>query len=574
MEVCETDIWKRIGSGEAFRDVLTAIGRKDSRKGQEIRVELQEVLDRTRVGHRSVGGEKPLSRARLWERRAALLQEMINMKAHVKRYSECVAMYADKEAELRRMAPEVVDDFFDQCLAGLDQFFNRKELGLHADIDAEVTWTTEPRDKIRLLVRGVAALSGQAAGRLETKIDESDRQPLNKSRSLCRIIEEKAQEVRTNFTSETTLNRIWNRHMANESADISAVLDVAWEKYDTQWGRLESYEGVSHDEGFCLSSPAALSNAKPGKAANPAMRVGGAGAFVGAAATVSLAMGWHTLSYAVVHVFPPAMVFSLLAAAWTGKHKEESYRNEIKNQFSRCLHLIRQDYVQIWFEGCDAEGRQAPLRTEVMRDAAGRVEASLRAWQRRLFGQLDVADYIALIHAVETHLTLLETGLTQLDDLLGFLSRERDEYPKIIEDFSRRYHGLDAESLGMLATGEVLLQMHMEQPFYECSPIALPFTKVLERELHRAFGDQFGQQGGIGQGKEQKFMLGAFLVKARCREIKGSWQSDFLENLSVANLVRCSMAHRDPISFERAMKLRDLVVGQRGLLREILIMRQ
>ena len=572
MDFCETDIWKRIGDGEAFRDVLATIRRKDRFKAQEISAELQEVLDRPRVGRRSVGGEKPLSRAGLWERRSAVLQEMINVKAHVKRYSECIALFADKEAELRRQAPEVADDFFDQCLAGLDLLFKRKELGLHADIDAEVTWTTEPRDRIRSLVRGVADLSGQAAERLETTIAGFDRQWSDKSRNLLRSIEVKTHEVRSNIDSETTLNQIWNRHMAKESAEITAVLHEAWQKYERQWGDLEAYKGVSRDQGFCLAESAASLNAKPGKAANPAMRVGGAGAFVGAAATVSLAMGWHTLSYAVFHVFPPAMVFSLLAAAWTGKHKEESYRSEIKNQFSRCLHLIRQDYVQIWFEGSDPEGQQAPLRTEVMRDAAARVEASLQAWQRRLFGQLDVGDYIALVQSFETQLALLETGLTQLDDLLGSLSRERDEYPKIIEDFSRRYPGLDEESLGMLATGEVLLQMHIEQPFYECSPIALPFTKVLERELYRVFRDQFGQPGGMVQEKEQKFMLGAFLAKVRCAEIKGAWRSDFLDNLSVANLVRCSMAHRDPISFERAMKLRDLVVGQQGLLREILAM--
>ena len=238
------------------------------------------------------------------------------------------------------------------------------------------------------------------------------------------------------------------------------------------------------------------------------------------------------------------------------------YRTEIKNQISRCLRLIRQDYVQLWFEGRDVDGRPVPLRTALIKDAKERVGAALVSWQRRLFGKLTVEDYTALIAAIEQHLALIGQGLTQLDEIMNGLSRKTDGFQKFVDDFGRQYPGLDEESLGILATGEVLVQMHTIRPFFECSPIALPFTKVLERELYQIFRENFDQQN-------QKFMLGTFLYKVRNGEIQRKLKEDFLDKVFSVNLVRCSMAHRDLISFERAMQVRALVIGEGELLREI-----
>lgn len=568
----------RIVNQEAFKEVFELLDSQDAAQATEIKSELQEVLNRTQkhyaakaIESGSIAGP---TRMKIWEQRSVLLQEMLNLKAHMKRYTDLLAEFAEKERELRQRAPALVDAFFDKCSSGLDRYFDEKQHILHQDIDSEVTWVTEPKDKITRIVHGTFGVGVKSAGFLESKLKGFDGSWASSSRNAVKEMESKAQSAYANINPESTLTQIWNRYMTNITMDVESIFSSAWQQYDQEWQNMKPYAEVREKEGIFPRTLNSGKSVAPEGVSSPAVRAGQGGTIAATAATFSLAMGWHTLSYSVFHVFPPAMVFSLLAAAWTGKRKEESYRNEIKNQFSRCLHLIRQDYVRIWFEGSDSEGRQAPLRTEVMRDAAARVEISLQAWQRRLFGKLDVGDYVALVHSVENHLALLEAGLTQIDDVLGSLSRERNEYPKIIEAFNGRYPGLDAESLGMLATGEVLLQMHIEQPFYECSPIALPFTKVLERELYRVFREQFGQQGGMPPGKEQKFMLGAFLVKARCGEIKGFWQSDFLDNLSAANLVRCSMAHRDPISFERAMKLRNLVVGQQGLLHEIIVMGQ
>jgi len=574
----ERAIWRKLIEKEAFRESFVSIELKDAEQATEIKGELLEVLDRTQQFYRCEVEAEELSaestgRMKLWEKRSGILQEMLNLKAHMKRYTDSVAEFVSKETELRQQAPAGINAFFDSCSNGLDQYFDDKQRLLHQNIDSEVTWTTETKDMGTKLLRGTIGVGETTARLLGGKLKGFDVDLVKKGRDAVKEMEVKAHLAYGKINPENTFTQIWTRHMDHEAMDVERILTEAWKHYDRYWEHLPAYANVCNDEGFfpCVSD--SVNGLVPEGVTSPAMKSVKNGSSVAGFATVSLAMGWHTLSYAMIHVFPPAMLFSFIAAAMIGITQEHGYKTQVKDQFSRCLRLTRQDYVQLWFEGIDPKKHaQIPLRTAIMVDAGKRVDMAMHSWQLRLFGNLELNDYKDLIGGFELHLSLLEEALELLDEKMTILSQERSEYAQFVKSFRLRYPDLDQESAGMLATGEVLLKIYEELKLSEFSSMALPFTKVIERELYRVFGAQFEFQVKTRQsdGRYDKFMLGTFLKMVDRKEIQRQWSEEFRRNLDSANNVRRSIAHRDPVSYKRAMEVRELTIGlKNNLLDEI-----
>ena len=556
-------IWNRILERQAFGNLFAELARNGA---MDILTDLHTLLESTRIrdihifsptrpGQRATRGD-------IESCRVAVLQEMMNLKACMEEYSSPIAEYSRQEIEMRRAAPELVDKFFNGFAKGLEDVFEKKRQALNKSVDNEVRWWKSGTDTGRQVTRqflGAGALVAEKMSRLtggraaKTLTDASD----------------KAHDVQNKINAEALLSQIWNRHMMDESEVVNYLLSQLLEQYDRAWRLLAPYREVCDDADFGLRDVNAHKNAQPEGVENPAGRVGQAGAAATAAATVSLSLGWHTFSYAMLHVFPPAALVSLVAMAAFGQSREKSYKEQVKDQFSRCLQMHRQDYIRFWFDGTDAnKKRQDSLRTGLLQDSNRRVETALISWRRKLFASADVTVYQEILAAIKQHLAWLKKALEWLENELAVLSRERPGYSRMREKIGLRYPGLDSISADMLATGESLLQMHAEHSFPECSPMALPFSKVLERELHRVFGGQYAR---CQQNPEKKneFLLGPFIGYIADGKIRGHWSAAFIENLRAANQVRRSLAHRTPVDFAKAKKIRELVIGEQNLLAEI-----
>ena len=562
-------IMKKINNGEAFIEVFSILDKQDAVHAAEIRIELQEVIDRT--SKRIFTNEKTTKQSkmsRLWEQRSSILQEMLNLNAHLERYTAPIVEYSSKEAELRQCAPSLVDGFCNYLSKALDKYFAEKQRKLDLDIDSEVAWTTEIKDVGATALRKSLDVSVKIANTFEGTLKNLNTNWANKTGDLVKNVSIQAKETRDRMDSKDTLARIWDRHMSNESIEIERKLLESWLDYEMKWTKIDAYM-IEGEENISLTS--SVNGSRPKMGASPAMQVGTAGAGIAGGATISLAMGWHTFGYAIFHVFPPALIFSMIAATAIGIGQESAYKNNIKDQFSNCLRLHRQQYVQLWFECVDEKNRdQLPLRTAIMLDAENRIEKSLSLWQQRLFGNLNAAAYKALIMAIKQHVSLLADALELIDKSLEAESHERSEYPILIGTFTKKYPTLDHEAVGMLATGEMLLKMHNEDPFPECSPLAIPFTKVLEHALCKVFGNEFDLQvRQIPQIVDKRFMLGTFLKLLREHKIRGNWDKRFEKNLNSANDVRRDVAHRAPISYEKARLVRDLTIGEQDLIGSI-----
>ena len=559
-------IMEKITKGESFNEAFSILDKQDAVQAAEIRSELQEVIDRTSKHNLSNGSAVKQSEiSRLWEQRSSILQEMLILNAHMERYTTPIVEYASKETELRQCSPNLVDGFCNNLSKALDEYFEEKQRILDLDIDTEVAWTTEIKDVGSTVLRKSIGLSATITDKFDGTLKNLKSNWANKTGDLIKDVSIKAKETHEKMDSRDTLTRIWDRHMSNESMEIAQKIFASWQDYEMKWTRMDSY---IIEDGENISMKSSVNESRPQMGSSPAMQVSTAGAAIAGGATISIAMGWHTFVYAITNVFPPALFFSMIAATVVGIRQENSYKKSIKDHFSNCMRLHRQQYVQLWFECVDEKNRdQLPLRTVIMIDAENKIEKSLSLWQKRLFGNVNAEAYKALIIAVKQHIALLADALKFIDESLEAESNKRSEYPILIGAFTQKYPNLDHEAIRMLATGEMLLKIHNEDPFPECSPLAIPFTKVLENVLHKVFGDEFDLQvRQIPQIVDKRFMLGTFLRLLRENKIRGNWDKKFEKNLNRVNAVRRDVAHRVPISYEKARLVRDLTIGEYDLI--------
>lgn len=555
-------VWRQVFELQAFGPLFTDLARIGA---NEILTDLQILLESNRLRMNNkiqlAGSVGKLTRGDIESCRADVLQEMLNLKAGLKNFSDPLSEYSRQEIELRCLAPELVDAFFNNFSHELDEIFEAKRLALHKDVDAEVTWTTDIEDSVRKISHNLLGWTATIADKMGSALSEESARELAKSGAEARAAQSK-------INKEALLIQIWNRHMADENEQINRLLARLFLEHDQAWKALLANAEVSNENDWQFGM-ISTGKVQPEGIESSATRVGQAGTAVTAAATVSLAMGWHTFSYAMLHVFPPAALLSIAATALIGIRQEKEYRQQVKDQFSRCLQLHRQTYIQVWFEGNEINGYlQEPLRTGMMQDSNRRVEVALLSWRRRLFGQLTPKIFESVIAASEQHLTYLDNLLDLLDEKLTETSREHPEYSFLRGKLGHRYPTLDAVSIDMLATGELLLMMHQEQPFPECSPVALPFVKVLERQLSESFKTQYSRCNWKGK-KQGEFLLGAFIGFVEDGQIRDRWPANFIARLQEVNRVRRSIAHRTPVEFEKAARVRELVSGTPDLLGDI-----
>ena len=559
---------QKVVSRESFIRLNELLERK---KDLETLSDLREVLEPTRkklIDAILPGGlGQRMARREIERCRAVVMEEMLNLKSCMKRYADPLDGYQQKEIMLRREAPRLIMDFFNAFVRGLDSIYEAKRQDLYRSVEQEICWATDFKDFGRIVGKRLLNTGAVVAEKASQFSGDGKAGGLFSSAGV------KARKEQQQINDERILGQIWQRHMKDETQRINDLLTKLLKQHDEKWMEL-AFEAKEDDaEKTCLEGNWTSRSGLPRGAESPAIGVVQSGTFVTAAATVSLALGWHTFSYALINVFPPAALISLIAAATIGKLRETQYQEQVKDQCSRYLQLQRQEYVRLWVEGNDAEGnQQASLLKALSVDSDKRVEAALQIFRRQAFGESDPEIYRELLEASEQHLKALDETLLKLDEELLSLARQQPEYDRLRQNIIGRWPDMDVISIDFLATGEALQQRNEESCFPDCSSIALPYSKVLERELYRVFGSQYKRLCPSDK-KKNVLLMGKLIGLMEEGKVVGTWSYDFVQRLNQANRVRRALAHRNPVSLDQARKLRELVVGEISLLEELMRMR-
>jgi hypothetical protein len=145
--------------------------------------------------------------------------------------------------------------------------------------------------------------------------------------------------------------------------------------------------------------------------AEQALGVGLAGALAG---SVGLAAGWHTITYAMLHVFPPAALFALLATGAIGWLTKDDAARKRKAAVADAVRHYHRHFLTLVDTESLAELGGTTLRKAMLSQARETIRHVVADWNRAISGDLTTAHYQRLIAAASTHSAAIEDALADL----------------------------------------------------------------------------------------------------------------------------------------------------------------
>lgn len=135
------------------------------------------------------------------------------------------------------------------------------------------------------------------------------------------------------------------------------------------------------------------------------------GAVVG---TIGLAAGWHTLTYSLLHVFPPLAIFSALAAVGMAVFTKEKAKENRRAQIIKAVNNYHQYFLLQIDTAHLQELNGKTLREALLEQSQIIVQETLRKWEEMISGNLKAEHYRWLIASTIEHIKLVENCLNGL----------------------------------------------------------------------------------------------------------------------------------------------------------------
>ena len=388
-----TELLERIVSLESYRPVLAQLRAIDDTHAAQIETALRKATEETHTGIRAAASNR--DQLRYW-----LYREAVEIKAHTSSYLSYAEMMATREANLWKFALTVTEQFFNLVFDALDAYFETKKRLMLQECEAQSSWYSSIADSSRKLLvpvnlakklvdvatdrigvdvipdGAIVSTKGIVEGLLGRHLN-----PKQVEGDVVRILEEASQRIKAT----------WEKEIQSQAPDLSTLKVFASHSATMSGPRVSFQLGV----------------------AEQTFAVGIAGGVVGA---MGLAAGWHTLTYAMINVFPPVAIFSVIAAVGLavltkGKVLENRRKQVVEavNQYHR--HLLTHIHTQ----------RMQELNGQTIRDAINEqnrkiVAETLEQWESMISGKLRSEHYRMLITATTSHLILVEKSLGQYRD--------------------------------------------------------------------------------------------------------------------------------------------------------------
>lgn len=383
----------KILSLSAFDDVLSELEKIDKKKTSEIKSSLQNCIKDI---HSEINKNKNDKNAIKY----LLYKESVKLhKVYLSSYLSYSEMMATRENTLWKFAFNLTEQFFDIIADALDDYFNAKIKIMNSELEKDASWYTGIRDTTKRM----GSLLNLSKKILDKGLDVVG---LDETLDNQDIID-----------TQSIVEKLLNTHLDSKliAKDISKIMKEANKRYKECWEKelkvqapdlsklkaFANYYGKNIDIniGFELG------------AAEQAFAVGITGAIVG---TIGLSAGWHTITYAMLNVFPPIAIFAILGtvvvAVFT-KEKALEYRKKQVREAVKQFH--RHFLLQIEVEKLK-ELKNKSLREAMIEQSQNIIKETVKQWCRAISGELDVNHYRLLISAFTKHLMFIDDCIEKL----------------------------------------------------------------------------------------------------------------------------------------------------------------
>lgn len=406
------DLIEQILSMQAFGSVLQELKTADSVNGGNIETALHACLKEVHDQLRSEDVTPEVMRHLLY-------REGMELKAHAGAYLSYEGELAKRQAALWRFALETTGSFFRLVFDDLDDYFRAKTEVIVAEVEKDAEWYTGLRD--------TAKKSGELLN-VGAKLLKKGSQYIKEQASVGRegfgtTLAQTAAELinripESGIDTRDVVQKAIGKHLAPEvlGHDLKVILERAAQGYEQAW--VAEIKSQTPDlTGMRAFSPSGATAAELGPIfdlgiAEHTLAVGLGGAVLG---TLSLAAGWHTLAYAIVHVFYPAAILVAAAAAGIALYRKDQDLEKRRERVREAVIQYHRYFLLELDTGKRPELGGLTLRDALTNQAKELVEQTLRTWERAISGNLTTDHYRRLSGAVVSHLILVQQCVQVLD---------------------------------------------------------------------------------------------------------------------------------------------------------------
>ena len=301
----------------SFDLVFKKLGEADAAEGANIENSIKNLLCKI---HQEMeeGRNRP-------DRLALLLyKESVELKAHGSAYLRYSEMMANYEAGLLRFCSVAVNDFFEQLFDALSEYFSTKRAVICDEIEERFKWYSGLADTGK---KGVGTILNLGAKGVRKGLEGAYKWTGGK-------VAESTDEVKV-LDDSTLLEEVFKKHLSPQTIqqDIGAIIEKSMKTLEDGWNReikhltldMANLRAFSQQKTLEMEHHFAFELGY----SEQALSVGIGGAAV---ATFGLAAGWHTITYALINVFPWAAAFAVLATVVAGVLAKQKSINKRKAQ--------------------------------------------------------------------------------------------------------------------------------------------------------------------------------------------------------------------------------------------------
>ncbi len=260
--------------------------------------------------------------------RYGLFRQATELQTYIKPYQRLSETMAQREKALWTHAFHCTEKFFENVTKALDVYFGKKLEAMEKEINEDASWYSGIRDTakkggdlLNLGKRGVA--------------------------KLANLVKEGAMTEDQLLDSRSVVERALNEHLDQEQVakDIERVLAAATETFSEAWRKvietqtpdvrdLRAFAGVGTQRSV-FNVEFALG------AAEGTLLIGVGGAIAG---SIGLAAGWHTITYALLNVFPPAAAFAVFATVLVAAFTKDRAKQKRLDTVRKAVEQISERY--------------------------------------------------------------------------------------------------------------------------------------------------------------------------------------------------------------------------------------
>lgn len=327
-----------------------------------------------------------------------LYRESVELKAHASSYLTYSEMMATRENVLWRFAFDLTEQFFDLISDALTDYFDEKLKNMFSKLEKNYEWHTGLIDSGKKL----ASITNYSKKILKKGLDKFGHDILND------------KEI---FDAKSVVERILDTHLNIDlvSKDIGNILEEANNLYKSRWEQEIKTQAPDLSKLRAFSSYNSNFDINIGfefGMAEQTLAVGISSAIVG---SIGLAAGWHTLTYALLNVFPPVAIFAalgtLIVAVLTKNKALENRKKQIKEAVKQ---YHKQFLLQIETE------KIKNLKNKTLREAMNEqsrqiIRETVKQWSKAISGQLSIEHYRMIISGFEKHMTLIDDCVKKID---------------------------------------------------------------------------------------------------------------------------------------------------------------